>query len=251
MLAERSVARPQIFADTANPREIKDFQDLGLLSGITTNSVIIAKLGEKDIVGHLKRLSDSFAGIPLSVQLTPGSKTEMIDTAHLYAEVSPHVVIKVIMDRVQDWEVYVALAHEGRKINVTGLMSARQACFATLVLDKDGKPFDPMFVSLFFNRMKDALKEDQFDPKVHGSGDPLQEIRQTRAFLDRMQAETKIIVGSIRSAEDVEAAINAGAHIVTVPPQNVSPYDLVKYFIDHFKTREFAEHSLQAARNKF
>lgn len=236
MRAENAAARPRIFADTADLEQIRAFQERGLLSGVTTNTAIMADLGVNDPVAHLRRIVDAFPQIPVSVQLTPGDKNQMIDTGHEYSQVSESVVVKVIMDRVEDWEVYVALARSGIKTNVTGLMSTRQAAFSMLVVDERGKPLDPTFVSLFFNRMKDAGQ------------DPLEEIRQTRALIDQIQSSTRIITGSIRSALDVELAFKAGAHIVTVPPKNVPIDKLIEYYITHAKTHEFAVQAIQTSK---
>lgn len=43
-------------------------------------------------------------------------------------------------------------------------------------------------------------------------------IAQTRAQIDRERLDTKIIVGSVRHFMDVNEALEAGAHIPTVPP---------------------------------
>lgn len=236
MIAELAASRPKIFADTADPKQIGEFKNWGLLSGVTTNTTIMLQQGVKEPVEHLARIVDLFPSIPVSVQLTPGEPSQMLDTAHEYAGVSGDVVVKVIMDRPEDWKVFVALATEGVKTNVTGLMSARQATFSMMAVGKNGQPLDPTFVSLFFNRMKDA------------KADPLEEIRLTRALIEQIQAKTLIIAGSIRSAKDVEDAFRAGAHIVTVPPKNVPPEELVKYYISHFKTHEFAEQAIRDAR---
>ena len=43
-------------------------------------------------------------------------------------------------------------------------------------------------------------------------------IRQTREQLDRERLGAKIIIGSVRHFMDVNEALDAGAHVVTVPP---------------------------------
>ena len=43
-------------------------------------------------------------------------------------------------------------------------------------------------------------------------------IEQTRRQLDREGSTAKIIIGSVRHFMDVNESLDAGAHIVTVPP---------------------------------
>jgi transaldolase len=43
-------------------------------------------------------------------------------------------------------------------------------------------------------------------------------IAQTRAQIDRERLAARLIVGSIRHVMDVTEALDAGAHVVTVPP---------------------------------
>ncbi len=62
------------------------------------------------------------------------------------------------------------------------------------------------YVSLFSGRIRDMGYDVE----------PV--ILETRSILDREELDSKIIVGSIRHMMDVNEALQAGAHIVTVPP---------------------------------
>ena len=62
------------------------------------------------------------------------------------------------------------------------------------------------YVSIFFGRIKDM------------GYDPQQVISDTREMLDREELKAQIITGSIRHFMDVNEALLAGAHIVTVTP---------------------------------
>ena len=63
------------------------------------------------------------------------------------------------------------------------------------------------FVSLFWGRIRDI------------GYDAGSVVAQTREALDRRGSDSEIIVGSIRHLVDVNEAIQAGAHIITVPPK--------------------------------
>ena len=49
--------------------------------------------------------------------------------------------------------------------------------------------------------------------------DPAIVIRNVRRWLDEWGCTAEIIVGSIRTAMDIQSAALAGAHVVTIPPQ--------------------------------
>ena len=76
------------------------------------------------------------------------------------------------------------------------------------------------YASIFFNRVKDA------------GVDTMRVVKESRALLDRMNAPTKIIVGSIRKPEDVTQAAIAGAHVITIP------YKILIQMPFHKKTEE-------------
>jgi transaldolase len=58
-----------------------------------------------------------------------------------------------------------------------------------------------------------------FSGRVRDMGyNPAPVIEQTRTILEREKLKAQIIVGSIRHLGDVNEALSAGAHIVTVPP---------------------------------
>src|SRR5690606_19303317 len=90
------------------------------------------------------------------------------------------------------------LVMRGVPTNVTCLMSFNQAYLAALA--------GATYVSSFSGRVRDM------------GYDVRSIIAETRAILDREKLASQIIVGSIRHLMDVNEALQAGAHIVTVTP---------------------------------
>ena len=76
------------------------------------------------------------------------------------------------------------------------------------------------YVSIFSGRVRDT----GFDVR------PV--IRQTREQIDREKLNSEIIIGSIRHIMDINDALEAGAHIVTIPPA------LLRKMLHHPKTDE-------------
>ena len=89
------------------------------------------------------------------------------------------------------------LTKAGIKTNMTVMMTYNQLMLAA----KAGATY----VSLFYNRSKEAGQ------------DPVQIIRDYVATSREQNIPARIIVGSIRTPEDVATAMAAGAHVMTIP----------------------------------
>jgi transaldolase len=187
-----------IFLDSSDPKEIKDISAWGILSGITTNPLIIAKEGGNvDLETRIKEVVEVSKG-DVSVELTTETEKAMLDEAAKYHAWNPdRICIKVPFSEI-GLRVLHQLATRGVHTNVTCLMSYNQAYLAALA--------GATYVSLFSGRIRD----------MGYNVDPV--IQETRNILDREKLESKIIVGSIRHMMDVNEALQNGAHIVTVPP---------------------------------
>jgi transaldolase len=188
-----------IFLDSSDLNEIRHFMATGIVSGITTNPLIISKENPGvDLKTHILEII-SMSKVPTSVELTTETEAEMLAEAREYAKWQPkHVVIKVPMTEVGLRVINVLERHDKTPVNVTCIMSFNQAYLSALA--------GATYVSIFSGRVRDM------------GYDPAPIIEQTRAVLDRERLRAQIIVGSIRHMADVNEALHAGAHIVTVPP---------------------------------
>ena len=86
------------------------------------------------------------------------------------------------------------------------------------------------YISIFYNRTKDLGEE------------PKKIITNLRKYIDQNNLKSKIIVGSIRSRQDVEDGIACGALIITVPPKiffeifnNEGTLNSINQFLDDIK----------------
>ena len=171
---------------------------MGLCAGVTTNPLIITRESAGvDLKQHISALIEIARG-PCSVELTSEGESAMLSEAREYHGWSrEHVVIKVPMS-LTGLKVTRILEHDRIPCNVTCLMSFNQAYMAAHA--------GASYVSIFSGRVKDM----GYDVRAI--------IGQTREMIDREGWPTKIIVGSIRHLADVNDAVLAGAHLVTVPP---------------------------------
>lgn len=217
---------PKFFADTSNISEIERLVSLGIISGITTNPVIVAKeASNAEPITYYEKLAKKFPNLPISIQLFDNTIKTLLKQARVFSSISPNIVVKVPMfGDGRGLTLISKLTQENITINVTALMSAQQLLLA-LVAGKMAPTKGPAYVSLFFNRIKD------------GGGDPQKEIYDSRTLIEKRGSGSQIIVGSIRKPEDVCEAVLAGAHIVTTPPK------ILWEMISHPKSLEFIEQS--------
>lgn len=187
-----------LFLDSSEPHEIKDIFAWGVVKGVTTNPLIIAReAGNVDLGERIRDVIDASFG-PVSVELTSESESAMLEEALGYHAWAPsRIVIKVPFSEM-GLRVTHALTQKNIQTNVTCLMNFNQAYLAALA--------GGTYVSIFSGRVRDM----GYDVR------PI--IAQTRAQLDREKLAAQIIVGSVRHLMDVNEALEHGAHIVTVTP---------------------------------
>jgi transaldolase len=186
------------FLDSSDPVEIADIFAWGVVSGVTTNPLILAReAGSADLRQRIHDVLATSTG-PVSVELTAETEGAMMEEARGYHAWAPdRIVIKVPFGE-PGLRVTAGLARLGIATNVTAIMSFNQAYLACLA--------GGTYVSIFSGRVRDM----GYDVR------PV--IAQTREQIDRERLPARIIIGSVRHFMDVNEALAAGAHIVTVPP---------------------------------
>ncbi|RVA66135.1 fructose-6-phosphate aldolase, partial [Mesorhizobium sp. M7A.F.Ca.CA.001.08.2.1] len=83
----------KFFVDTADVKDIRELNDLGLLDGVTTNPSLILKSGGK-IAEVTKQICDIVKG-PVSAEVTATEYSEMMQQAKVLAKIADNVCIKV------------------------------------------------------------------------------------------------------------------------------------------------------------
>ncbi len=187
-----------LFIDSSEPKEIKDLYAWGVISGVTTNPLIIAREAPDADLGERMREILAVSWGDVSVELTTETESEMLRESAEYHSWDPaRITIKVPFSET-GLRVLHQLAKRGVKTNVTCLMAMNQAYLAALA--------GATYVSIFSGRVRDM----GYDVR------PV--ISATRDVLDREKLPSKIIVGSMRHIMDVNEALEAGAHVPTVVP---------------------------------
>ena len=200
----------EIFLDTANTDEIKEILEWGIIKGVTTNQKIFLKEKGCNFEEQSKIILKMVEPYPVSLE-GPNQLDELLEKANEYNQWGSNVVIKVPMLANGDGvKAAHRLEEQDIKTNVTAMMNLNQAFLAINA--------GASYASLFFNRIRDS------------GGDPVEIVKQARSAIDEGGYKTKLIVGSIRSPENVAEIITTNAHIVTIP------YKILKQMPFHERT---------------
>ncbi len=218
----------EIFADTADVREIQTWLDFGVLDGATTNPSIMLAGGEYQLREGAIKIAKLLGDRPLSVEVVTDDRNEMWEQATEMAGWAPNIVVKIPIITTQGEPclgVISRLTSHGVKVNATACLSFNQAMLAA----KAGATY----VSLFAGRISDE------------GASAYEVIRNTAAWLKTWNVRAKIIVGSIRETVNVQDAALAGAHVVTVPPKFL--WQMMDHKYSRFTVAQFLADGLSAA----
>src|SRR5258708_19177963 len=136
-----------LFVDSSDPKEIKALFAWGVLSGVTTNPLIIAKEAPDADLGERIREIMAVSHGAVSVELTTETEAEMIQESLQYHAWDPQRITVKVPFSETGLRVLHQLVKRGIKTNVTCLMAMNQAYLAALA--------GATYVSLFSGRVRD------------------------------------------------------------------------------------------------
>lgn len=198
-----------LFLDTANLDIIKQYNDRGIIRGVTTNPSLISKEPKQNfdsLIAEIWQYCGSH-GLSFSVEVFTVDPVEIEKQALslvrqlLELHHNPELLHIKIPIGLNELSCIKNLSEQRININCTCGFTTTQMQLAALAGAK--------YVSVFYNRAKDA------------GIDALESIKQIREFIDENYLEASIIAGSIRYPEDINDCWNAGADIVTCAPKTI------------------------------
>lgn len=184
----------KLFLDTAIVDEIKRANDMGVISGVTTNPTLIAKSG-RDFIEVIKEITSIVDG-PISAEVMGNTAEEMIKEGLELSKIHDNIVIKIPMCE-EGLKATKELSKKGIKVNVTLIFSSGQALLATRA--------GASFVSPFLGRLDDI------------GFDGIYLIEEVANIFKVQGIKTEIIAASIRNPIHVSKAAMLGADIATIP----------------------------------
>ena len=202
----------RFFLDTANIEHIRIANDMGVISGVTTNPSLIAKEG-RDFNETIKEITEIVNG-PISGEVISEDSEGLIKEGREISKINSNMIVKIPIT-IEGLKAVKILSKEGIKTNVTLIFSVTQALLAA----NSGATY----VSPFLGRVDDI------------SMDGMSLVRDISKIFEIHKIKTEIIAASVRNPIHVIEAAKAGAHIATVP------YSLIEQMVKHPLTNEGLE----------
>ena len=197
----------KIFMDTANVEEIREFADMGIVYGVTTNPSLIAKSGrtQAEVIPEICALIPG----PVSAEVISQDCEGMVKEARKLVKIADNVVVKIpcITEGLKAVKI---LAAEGIKTNVTLVFSLGQALLAARA--------GASYVSPFIGRL---------------------DVEDMVKVFRNYQFKTEIIAASVRNMEHVDRMMLAGADIATIPTKVLR--ELIKHELTDKGLAKFME----------
>lgn len=205
----------KFFIDTANIDDIRKANDLGILSGVTTNPSLVAKEGVS-FHERLKEITKEVSG-SVSAEVISEDAKGMIEEGKELAKIAPNITVKVPMT-LEGLKAVKVFSGLNIKTNVTLIFNANQALLAARA--------GATYVSPFIGRLDDIGQ------------DGMNLINDISQIFVQHNIKAEIIAASIRNPIHVTDAALNGAHIATIP------YDVLEQLVKHPLTDQGIERFL-------
>lgn len=194
----------KLFIDSANPKEVKELWETGIIDGVTTNPTLATKAGI-DFKKAVDEILNTVDG-DVSLEVLSTETVGMVKEGRALAKLHNNVVVKLptTPDGLKALQI---LTSEGIRVNMTLVFSANQA----LLVAKAGA----YIVSPFVGRLDDVGQN---------GNDLIEEIKQ---IYSNYNYSTQILYASVRSPLHVKQAALIGSDIATCP------YEILKKLIEH------------------
>ena len=196
----------KFFVDTADVNDIKEFSEIGLIDGVTTNPSLIYKSG-RDFKEVIKEISELTSG-PISAEVTSLNKEAMISEGKTLSSIAKNIVVKVPLT-MDGLIACKTLSKLSIKVNVTLCFSSAQALLAAKM--------GAAYISPFIGRLDDISEEGL---------NLIEEIVTIYANYPET-INTEVLVASIRSPLQVTQVAQMGADVATIPPK------IIKQMVKH------------------
>ena len=184
----------QLFLDGSDIDKIREYCELGLIDGVTTNPSIILKSG-KNMIEVISELAGIVSG-SVSAEVSALDSDTMVKEGIKLAEIAENVTVKLPIT----WDGLKAcktLSNKGISVNMTLCFSSSQALLAA----KAGAEY----VSPFIGRLDDLNLEG------------IDLISDIKLIYSNYRFSTKILAASIRTINHVKQCARLGADVATIP----------------------------------
>ena len=188
----------EIILDTANLEDIRRYNDIYDITGITSNPTILAK-EKAEFFPLLLEIRSIIGEKQLHVQVTGSTCEEMLKEAEALTDrLGKDTYIKVPANE-EGIKTMKVLKSRGNRVTATAIYMPQQAMLAASV--------GADYVAPYFNRMNNI------------NVDSKKAIGDMAWLFEHNQIQTKIVAASFKNTQQVMDALMAGAQAVTVSPE--------------------------------
>lgn len=188
----------EIILDTANLEDIRRYNDIYDITGITSNPTILAK-EKAEFFPLLLEIRSIIGEKQLHVQVTGSTCEEMLKEAEALTDrLGKDTYIKVPANE-EGIKTMKVLKSRGNRVTATAIYMPQQAMLAASV--------GADYVAPYFNRMNNM------------NVDSKKAIGDMAWLFEHNQIQTKIVAASFKNTQQVMDALMAGAQAVTVSPE--------------------------------
>lgn len=187
----------EFMLDTANIEEIKKYEAILPLAGVTSNPSIVKKEGKIEFFDHMKKIREIIgADKSLHVQVVARDYRGMLKDAETIMEkIDGDVYVKV---PVSETGLKVIKELKKRNINVTATaIYTKFQAYLAIAAGAD-------YIAPYFNRMENL------------NIDPREAITEMANEIKRTNSQTKILAASFKNVGQVSAALECGAQSATM-----------------------------------
>jgi len=218
----------KLFSDGADLASLLEMAKNHRISGFTTNPTLMRKAGISDYSGFARQVLAEIKDRPISFEVFADEFGEMARQAKVIAAWGSNVYVKIPITNSRGESALPLvrdLSVNGRvRLNVTALCTLEQVHGVTQALVGGA----PAVVSVFAGRIADTGR------------DPIPLMRAARSMCDASGSDVELLWASPRETLNIVHAEQAGAHIITVPPDMLKKLELFG--------KSLAEYSLETVQ---
>ncbi|BBE42782.1 transaldolase family protein [Conexivisphaera calida] len=259
----------RVFLDSGDLDEIREAVSWGIVDGVTTNPTLmreaVSRRNGVDLVGYVEEvLRAAGPGRPVSLEVMGTRAEDMVREGRILYErfnpVAGNVVIKVPVNTrgmeegdAEGIRAIRELSSSGIPVNATLIMIPAQAALTAAAGARYVSPFlgrvddyvrtalgmkfskgDYLNVASLRTWLEGRVREGDRAAMDVNSGilGGIEVVRAARRIFDVQGLRSEIIAASIRNPRQAEEALEAGAHVITVP------MEVLRGMLRHPKTEE-------------
>jgi len=208
----------KLFADGASLADFVRLYEAGEVAGFTTNPSLMHRANVTDYEGFARELINEVPDRPISFEVFSDEFDEMRRQARKIASWGDNVYVKIPITntrRESSLPMVHDLSADGVKLNVTAILTLRQAAAAVEALHID----TPAIVSVFAGRIADT------------GVDPLPIMRATVAIA-ALKPRAEVLWASLREVLNIHQARDCGCQIITATPDILKKLELTGKDLD-------------------